>query len=157
MARGSFATYNNEALETASKRLTQKAFELWLYALRNKAGFRFDLSYADFSKHFDVSERSYRDIKRELKEKGYMEPKGKNIFIMHEFPLDEKDRKEVAFYDEIEPFTPMSAEEVEDEDIEIIDSYAFSHLADGYEDLGNGRIRLRNGKICQRVLTALDF
>lgn len=84
------AWYHVEAMSQAYKNLTKSAFALWLYIARNQNGYRLELSYVAFNKMFDVSERSYRDAKLELIEKGYMILVKKDIYKFYEYAQEVK-------------------------------------------------------------------
>lgn len=82
------AFYHNDALTEAFNTLSHSAFGLWLYISRNKNGFKLDLSYAALSKQFNISERSYRDAKKELIDKKYAVKIGPRIYNFYEYPYD---------------------------------------------------------------------
>lgn len=59
-------------ITTAGNILTASAFKLFLYLSKNKDGYNFYLSPKDFINDFKMSDKTYRNARLELIEKGYL-------------------------------------------------------------------------------------
>ena len=83
-----YAIYKQDALKTAMKDLTPKAFIMWCYLAKNTDGFEFWLSKADFFNWTNLSESSYRRAIEELIDKHYLIKKNKNkeYYDFYEYP-----------------------------------------------------------------------
>ena len=62
----------------AAKELSPSALKLYMYLAKNKDGYEFFFSSKDFIETFDISDKSYRNAKNELIEKGYLKEEENN-------------------------------------------------------------------------------
>lgn len=87
-----YAKINLNALKDAMKKLTPKAFELWIYLSKNQNNHFFWLSKVDFLSWSNVGETSYYNAFNELKKFGYLiEREGKNNqYDFYEKPKEKK-------------------------------------------------------------------
>lgn len=56
----------------AANELTASGFKLFLYIARNADGYKFDFNAKHFKETFNLSDRTYRNARQELFEKGYL-------------------------------------------------------------------------------------
>lgn len=62
----------------AAKELSPSALNLFMYLAKNQDGYEFWLSPKDYYTTFGVTEKTYRNAKRELIDKGYLKEKDTN-------------------------------------------------------------------------------
>lgn len=68
-------------ITTAGNILTASAFKLFLYLSKNKDGYNFYLSPKDFINDFKMSDKTYRNARLELIEKGYLVQNGNELIF----------------------------------------------------------------------------
>lgn len=67
----------NQYLKAANT-LSASGLKLYMYLAKNKDGYKFYFSPKDFMEKFNISDRTYRNAKNELMEKGYLIDIGSN-------------------------------------------------------------------------------
>lgn len=140
--------YHLKAQSIAANLLSKNAYLLWEYLNRNQNEFRLELSFVAFTNIFHMSDKSYRRAKQELIEAKYMVQIKPSVYNFYEYPCEEEGVQEPAKVVE----TPMRGRPPI-----IVDDLTFKQICDDYEDLGDGTIRLTNGNIVQKQLSAQDF
>lgn len=70
---GVFIMLDWEDLAMAARDLTPVGFKLYLYLAKNQDNYQLNFSSKDFCKTLDVSDRSFRDAKKLLIQKGYLQ------------------------------------------------------------------------------------
>lgn len=78
----------------AANELTASGFKLFLYIARNADGYKFDFNAKHFKETFNLSDRTYRNARQELFEKGYLIEKQDEIIFNADGGLNEN----VDFY-----------------------------------------------------------
>ena len=66
-------------ITTAGNVLSASAFKLFLYLSKNKDGYNFYFSPKDFINNFEMSDKTYRNARLELIEKGYLVQDGNKL------------------------------------------------------------------------------
>lgn len=84
-AQNKYAIMNIKALEKALRELKECELKLWLYLNKNQNNHSFALSRQDIINNGILSDGSYKNAVKGLKEKGYIE-ENKNTYIFYEMP-----------------------------------------------------------------------
>lgn len=72
---------------TAAKELSPSALKLYMYLAKNQDGYESYLSPKDFCMNFDVKDRTYREAKAMLEQKGYMKEEKNNSIVFNTKPV----------------------------------------------------------------------
>lgn len=81
-----YSIMNIEALKTAARSLSDRAFKLYHYFNMNQDEYSFALSPADVKNKFGMSDKRYREGVDELIDKGYLVNRDGNFFTFYEHP-----------------------------------------------------------------------
>ena len=142
-----YATINLEALQQAMISLNgSSGLLLWLYLDKNQEGYSFDLSQKVCAE-WGIKRDSYYRAVRELQDKGYLRISGKS-YEFYEFADNHTDCTDnqcdtVHTQQRNNTYTT-------DNTYEVIPEEIYQSLMDKPTDLGNGLVKLSNGRIFKR-------
>lgn len=146
-----FATFNLDALQEAMNNLNgSSGLLLWLYLNKNMEGYSLELSQKA-AEEWGLKRDSYYRAFKELEAKGYL------IVGQHGYEFRERSDNHTEGTDA--QIVSMQSQQRNNtdtidktmvEDYDIIPDYIYNNLMDKPTDIGNGLVKLSNGRIYRR-------
>ncbi len=143
-----YATVNLDALQEAMRNLNgSSGLLLWLYLDKNAEGYTFDLSQKA-CEAWGLKRDSYYRAFKELEDKGYL------IFGEHEYKFYERsDKRQEDADNQIDGGQGAQSNNIDTTHntvYETIPDEIYYSLMDKPTDIGNGLVKLANGRIYKR-------
>ena len=146
-----FATFNLDALQEAMNNLNgSSGLLLWLYLNKNMEGYSLELSQKA-AEEWGLKRDSYYRAFKELEAKGYL------IVGQHGYEFRERSDNhtdntdnQIVSVQEQQRNNTDTIDKTMVEDYDIIPEYIYNNLMDKPTDIGNGLVKLSNGRIYRR-------
>lgn len=115
-----------EDYTNAAKNLSPAALKLYMYLAKNQDGYKFYFSSTDYCKTFELTDRTFRNARDELFDKGYLK-KGKGNFVYFNTQPIYKETCE-SLKNELRNLFNILNEKDEDKKIELSNEISKAHL-----------------------------